>query len=768
MKSMKPGHNPNSKPRLKKIAAVTAMIGLGVVRPASSQNAVPSSEAGDGLQTVVVTAQKRAEPMQKTPVAINTVDAKTIENQRIVAFEDLTRVAPSMTVTQNAQNSSISLRGVGTQSVSISVESAVSVIVDDVPVIQQLQAFSNLSDIERIEVLRGPQGTLFGKNAVAGVINIVTKEPTETLSGAVQATLTSDKEKRVEASVSGPLGEQAGYRLNGFTSNRTGYIKNLTNGHDLNGENARGLRARLDWRPITDVKVKLIADFSKNSGLGPAASYLSVPPGAKLFNVIDLASVTAGLSPGFGNFVVRQSEDGNFSSEQNSLSAVVNWNLGHTTLTSISSYQDWKYNLTTDTDTTDADLLKVTTKGAASGGIVAGGPYDSKMWTQELRLTSNDGGDLNYIAGLYYSDADNNRGYRRGPVMLLTNWTANAFGQTSAIFGQMDYKLAKDTKLTGGLRLNRQTIGVDFNDLQPATPVRYVGETSENATTGKLSLQHDLAKEVMLFTSFSTGYKGSGYDVSSGFNQWRAMNPVKPEKSKSYELGAKSRFLSNRLQLNATVFRTDYDNFQAQAAVLDTSTGVLSLQLNNVGKLRTQGVELEFAYKPTRAWLFDAGVALTDATIVSFANANCYTGQTAAQGCVGTGAVKTQDLAGKQLPNAPRIKGNLSVTYDFGIGDSDFMGSLNLNSQYQSKVNYDLFQNPLTVQDAYGVLNGSVSLRNSIKGYKITLFANNILDKHYAGNIGDTAGFFAGSHVITGILPRNAQRYVGIRLKYDF
>jgi iron complex outermembrane receptor protein len=202
--------------------------------------------------------------------------------------------------------------------------------------------------------------------------------------------------------------------------------------------------------------------------------------------------------------------------------------------------------------------------------------------------------------------------------------------------------------------------------------------------------------------------------------------------------------------------------------VLDTSTGVLSLQLNNVGKLRTQGVELEFAYKPTRAWLFDAGVALTDATIVSFANANCYTGQTAAQGCVGTGAVKTQDLAGKQLPNAPRIKGNLSVTYDFGIGDSDFMGSLNLNSQYQSKVNYDLFQNPLTVQDAYGVLNGSVSLRNSIKGYKITLFANNILDKHYAGNIGDTAGFFAGSHVITGILPRNAQRYVGIRLKYDF
>jgi iron complex outermembrane receptor protein len=757
-----------TKPQLKVMAAAVTMLGLGAAPYALSQDSAQPAGANEGLQTVVVTAQKRAEPMQKTPVAINTVDAKTIENQRIVAFDDLTRVAPAMTVTQSGTNSSVSLRGIGTQSVSIGVESAVSVIVDDVPIVQQLQAFSNLSDVERIEILRGPQGTLFGKNASAGVINIVTKEPSENLSGSAQATYTSDKEKRVEASISGPMGDRTGFRLNAYATHFPGYIKNLTTGHDVNGENAKGFRARVDLRPLSDLKIRLIADYAQRDGRGPDTVYLSTPAGAKIFGAIDLASTTVGITPGVGNSTIRQSEDGSFDSKQNTLSAAVNWNLGQTTLTSITSYQDWKFNFTQDLDASDADVLKAVTRGAASGGLTAGGPYDSTMWTQELRLASNGGGDLNYLAGLYYSDAKNDRGYVRGPVVFTANWNAHADNKISAIFGQGDYKLAADTKLTAGLRFNHQTIAVDYSDLNSAVAKRYIGETSENATTGKLSLQHDLAKEVMIFTSFSTGYKGSGYDISTGFNQSRADHPVAPEKSKSYEFGIKSRFLNNRLQLNATAFLSNYDNFQAQSVVLDANTGLFTAQLNNVGKLRTQGVELEFAYKPSRAWLFEAATAISDAKIRSFPNANCYPGQTAEQGCVTTGPVRVQSLAGKPLANAPKVKGSVGATYDFSLGGSDLLGSLNVNYQYQSKVNFDLYQNPLTVQSGYGTLNGSFSLRDSIKGYKVTLFANNILDKHYAGNIQDNAGVFGGLHVLTETLPRNAQRYVGVRLKYEF
>lgn len=756
-----------SHPQVKAIAAAAALLCLGGARMAHSQETAPSAQS-EGLQTIVVTAQKREEPMQKIPVSINTVDSKTIENQRIVAFDDLTRVAPAMTVTQNGINSSVSLRGVGTQSVSIGVESAVSVIVDDVPVIQQLQAFSNLSDIDRIEILRGPQGTLFGKNAAAGVINIVTKESADILSGSVQATLTSDKEKRLEASISGPLGERSGFRLNAYRTRREGYIENLGTGNDVNGENGKGFRARLDLRPFTDLKIKLIADFAQRDGLGPNPVYLSTPAGAKLFGVIDLAATTAGITPGMNNFAVRQSEDGGFTSKQNTLSAAVNWNLGAHTLTSVTSYQKWDYNFTQDLDASAADILTPLTRGAVSGGLRSSGPYASTMWTQELRIASNGAGDLNYLAGVYFADAKNDRGFLRGPVVFTAKWNANADNKTSAIFGQGDYKLAPDTKITAGLRRNHQTIGVDFTDLN-TTPANYfAGQTSENATTGKLSLQHDLAKAVMVFGSFSTGYKGSGYDVSTGFNQYRAEHPVQPEKSKSYEFGVKSRFLNNRLQLNATVFLTNYDNFQAQSIVLDGNTGLFTAQLNNVGKLRTKGMELEVAYKPSRAWLFDAAAALTDATILSFPNANCYPGQTAAQGCVKSGTVQVQSLAGKPLANSPKFKSNIGATYDFALGETNLIGALNLNYQYQGKVNFDLYQNPLTVQQGYGTLNGSFALRDSIKGYKVTFFANNILDKQYTGNIADNAGVFGGIHVITASLPRNAQRYVGVRLKYDF
>jgi iron complex outermembrane receptor protein len=426
MKSYKSPQPAATNPRLTLIAAATAMLGLGISPLALSQDAGQQGDSGAALQTVIVTAQKRAEPLQKTPVAINTVDARAIENQRIVAFEDLARVAPALTVTQNSTNSSVSLRGVGTQSVSIGVESAVSVIVDDVPVVQQLQAFANLSDIERIEVLRGPQGTLFGKNAAAGVINIVTKESSDYLTGSVQATLTSDKEKRLETSLSGPIGAQAGFRLNAYKSRRTGYIDNVKTGDAVDGENSKGLRARLDWRPTTDVKLRMLADYAQRDGTGPSQVYLSVPANASVFGAANLASSLGSLKPGVDSFAIKQDENGNFKSTQKTVSVAANWNMGAGTLTSITSYQDWKYDYRMDVDASDINLLGALTRGAVNGGLVAGGPIQSTMIKQALRLASNGTGNLNYLAGLFYADAESDRSYRRGPVVFLANWNAQA------------------------------------------------------------------------------------------------------------------------------------------------------------------------------------------------------------------------------------------------------------------------------------------------------------------------------------------------------
>ncbi|WP_314441381.1 TonB-dependent receptor [Massilia timonae] len=317
-------------------------------------------------------------------------------------------------------------------------------------------------------------------------------------------------------------------------------------------------------------------------------------------------------------------------------------------------------------------------------------------------------------------------------------------------------------------RFNREAIEVDFTNRLPAVPASFDGRSRDDATTGKIALQHDLARDVMIYGSFATGYKGAGYDLSTGFNEARVRLPVAPETSESWELGMKSRFFRNRLQLNATVFHTDYEDFQAQSRRLDPLTQAYENVVTNVGELRTRGLELEVQAKPINTLLLEASVAWVDATIKQFPNTNCYPGQTAAEGCILIGGVPLQDLSGKRLSNAPRTKLNLGATYNFPIGESGYSGIANINGQYQSSVNYDLAANPLAEQKGYGTVNGSIAFFNPAQDVKLTFYVNNLFDKSYASFIGDNYNVFGNVHVLTQTLPRNSDRYVGVRMKVDF
>jgi iron complex outermembrane receptor protein len=756
----------NGRPVMTAIARAAALAALGAqALPVLAQNAAAGAEPG--LQTVVVTAQKRAQSMQDVPVAVSTVDERAIENQQIVDFSDLTRVSPSLTISQNPNNSNIMLRGVGTFAYSIGIESAVSVIVDDVPVIQQLQAFSNLSDVARVEVLRGPQGTLFGKNSSAGVINVVTKESARELEGHGQVTITSDHERRVEAGISGPLTATAGYRLNAYSGRRDGEVRNLTTGADLNGDRSKGVRARLDFKPSATLQGKLIADYNTRHTEGPVTTFLAVPAGARQQNLVSIAPALVGVTPGPDNRNVRMDDPGYADNEAASLSGTLNWKLDRHTLTSISTYQDWKFDLVSDYDLTDLDLVGAITKGARHGGITGSGPYHSRMFTQELRLTSNGDGDFNYLGGLYYAKTHNDRAFVRGPAYSVADWDASTGNEAVAAFGQAEYRITPATRLNAGVRLNRERIDVRFTNRVPATPVTFAGNSSDDAVTGKVALQHDLSRAVMVYGSFATGYKGAGYDVSTGFDASRARQPVAPETSRAWELGLKSRFLQNRLQVNAALFDTDYKDFQAQSRRLDPGTNLTTNVVTNVGALRTRGGELEVTGKPVNTLLLEGSLAWVDAVVTRFPNANCYPGQTVAQGCVALGNATVQDLAGKRLANAPRLKANAGATYYFPVGDS-YSGIANLNYQYQSPTSFDLASNPLTIQGGYGIVNGSIALNDTSRNLKVTLFVNNLFDRSYSTFIGDNYNFYSGSHVLSQLLPRNSQRYVGLRVKYEF
>lgn len=745
-------------------AQVSAIVAQNTRSSAPPTEAASHAAQQNGLADIVVTAQKREESVLSVPVAVSVIDSRAIEQARITTFSDITRVSPALTVTQNndSNNSSIALRGIGTYAFSIGIEPSVSVVVDGVAAVLQAQAFSNLSDIERIEVLRGPQGTLFGKNASAGVVSIVTKAPSKVMTGNAEGTVTTDGEYRISAMLSGPITDTLGFRFNGYYDNQPGYIRNLTNGKKLNDSEDYGFRAKLAWQPTDTVDVTLIADYSKrNSKNSNIGTFLAIPSGAELFSAVPASQFAIGITPGRDNFDVRTDNQNLSKREQYSGIAKVNIDLGGPTLTSVSAYQHWSTLSFQDLDNSDFDVDTLLSGGTIHGGVAQGGPLSSHEFSEELRLTSPSSDQFEYLVGLFYSDSTTRRSFSREPV-LLANWDGSAGTTVAAAFGQATYHFSEHTQATGGLRFNRQHISVDFDDITAAT--RYSGHASQSALLGKVSLQQFLDGGQMIYASFSTGYKGEGYDVSSGFNQSRIDNPVGKETSRSYEIGMKGKLFDNKVHLELTGFWTDYDGFQAQGSFIDPSTQLGQLKIYNVGKARTRGVEFQASAAINRELRLDANAAYTQAQIIEFPRANCYPGQTAAAGCVDT----VQDLAGHTLSNAPHFKASANLNYHRTIPGTSVDGFVNLAYQWQSKVNFDLYGDPNDVQKAYGIANLNFGLTHSgDEKFKVSFFVNNLFNKHYVVNVSNLSGLFSGN-VLLQQFARDARRYGGISVKVGF
>jgi len=736
-----------------------------------------AAQPADQLDAIVVTAQKREQNLQDVPAAVSAVTSEQLEARNVTQVADVVRVSPSLTVTENtnATGNSINLRGIGTFSFSIGIEPSVAVVVDDVALLQQAQAFTGLNDIARLEVLRGPQGTLFGKNAAAGVINIVTQKPTRTLTGSVGGALTSDGEKRVEGMLSGPISDKAGFRLNAFYGDRDGYIRNLNTGHKLNGDRSYGVRGRLELDPTDNLNIALTAAHTNTKTDGQVRTFRSINPGATAFGA-PLALSAVGLTPGTDNYRIRLDTEPKNTSKQTMLTGRASLDLGQANLVSITGYQDWRFRFLEDLDTLGSPTLlnAADPTSILPNGSTAGGPFHSTNFTQELRLVSSGARKLDYLFALFYADGDSDRSYARGPN-AATAWAATASTKTMAAFTQMTYHIGESTHLDGGLRFNHEVIEATFVNRTPtATPpannasclTTCAGKAKDDHITYKVALRQDLADDVMAYASFSTGYKGQGFDISTGFTPARAANPVRPETSKAYELGVKSRILENRVQLNVTGFLTDFTDFQAQGGVTQAD-GTIVPQLSNVGALRSKGVEVEISAKPMRALRLDASAAYTDATIREFANAPCYTNQTLAQGCRPVGGANFQDLSGKPLANSPKFKYSLASVYDVGLPSLPFDGFVTAEYTHQSAVMLDLLGTPISRQKAFGVVNASIGVAGrDDQNYRVALFVNNLFDQSYATSLGYTGSSNAGA--VAQLLPRNSKRYVGVRARMGF
>jgi len=726
--------------------AITAALALSTL-PVFADDAATAPSANEAaiLQAVTVTATRREESLQKVPVAVTVVDGEQLERDNRNGVASIAQQVPTLNFRTGASNKDTSLfmRGVGTISTSPGVEPTVATVVDGVVYGRPGQSTLDLLDLERIEVLRGPQGTLFGKNASAGVLNIITKAPTEETHGYIDQSYYSGNESRTRFGLGGSLiPDTLKGSITTLFGTYDGNVHNKANGQEVNGYNHKGARGKLEFTPNDDVKLTVIGDYMQ--------SHDDTPNGV----------ISKSLTPGFASALspVRASNDNrDLVSDYRShvddinkgLSAQLDWNLGDYTLTSITAWRGWN-----NTQYQDGDRLANIT--AAFPGTEDKGDLDYNQYSQELRLASPKGQFLEYVGGLFYMHGKDEETYRRNLLTPTTTTTGIAdYSTTSdsyAVFGETTLNFTSAFRGIAGLRWTHDDLEYDHrrvstsatavSGIQPATSSS--GSVDEDGWSGRLGVQYDLSDSVMAYLTYSRGYKGPAYNVF--FNmQPRDTGALKPETSNNWELGLKATSWNDRLTTNVAVFHSEYDNYQAN--FFDTVAGQVVTRLINAGSVSTEGVEADYALQATRNLKFSGAIAYTKARIDQF---SCPVG--AAASC---------DVNGKTLPFAPDWKSYVRADYTIPL-DNGLDIELGTDYSWQSEVQYDISQNPDTKQGAYGLWNASAAIADYGNGWRVALLAKNLTDKSYSPLLASGTGY------IYRAVPRDDERYFGVQVRKDF
>jgi len=667
--------------------------------PATAQvgSGAAQAEPASALD-IVVTAQRREERLIDVPIAVTALSGDTLANNQVRGIDTLQQLVPSLTFTQstNDLNNNVRIRGVGTALFNVGLESSVSFVVDGVVLSRQGQGFQDLIDIERIEVLRGPQGVLFGKNATAGVINVVTKRPSDSLTFEGEAVIAEQDEYRLRGSVSGPLGTRAGFRLTGFWNDVGGHIRNIATGRDYNGGESYGVRGKLEFEPSDTLNLLLIGDYRKSKA--DCCQFQ-----ARSFANPVALSLLAPIVPSRTNTRVQNDAATFNNTEQWGASLEANLQVGDHTLTSISAYRTWDFANNIDVDGLNNPkplfLLPLVATGIGQFNV-NGGTTDIKQLSQELRISSPTGGFLEYVAGLFYYDLDLDRGFNRrvffclpgganGPAVpgqpcavpqpRSTFHDANTKTKNYAAFGQLTANITDALSLIGGFRVqkekvsysgNRPGTGILGGDLPLLGPSVGANSVSDTDLSLKGGVQYAFARNAQAYFTYTQGYKGRGYDVEVTAN-FATQQPVRPETVDAYELGFKGATADGRLSVNVALFHQKYDDLQVQATT--QVNGLNQFVQTNAGSSTSKGVEVEFTARPTDRFTLSGGLTFLDADI-NTSGTNCNLSQvaiiiapTAAQPSntcfrfTGEAAgLNRQNIDDGRLPNAPKYRLNLT------------------------------------------------------------------------------------------------------------
>jgi iron complex outermembrane receptor protein len=771
-----------------------SLFGMGFLTVCLNASLAAFADESPQLAEIVVTAEKRSENLQSVPISVDVVSSDMLTKANVSSFTDLAKFTPSMTMTASDQpaNNAIVIRGVGTFAYSVAAEPSVLVVIDDVAVGYQAQAFTDLVDIDRVEVLNGPQSTLFGKSASAGLVNVTTRAPTDTFTYFGDVKATTDHEQRASLSVSGPITDTLSFRLSGSFRYWGGNVNNLTSGNTIDDDRTGGVRGKLQWRPNDDLNATFTVHFNEDRAECCGVPLVKLGPGALLFGVPALtqAAVIPGINPGPLNDTVRVNQPPIANSEDVGFTSHISYNFGDVTLLSVTGIDQYHLHDLTDYDTTDASTLQyftpfTNTNPAGSspassptqltGGLLQGGRFSVKTFSQEFRLSSNGIHDFNYVAGVYFSDEDLIRVFGRGFVgntKAIANWRGETRYDNYAAFGQTTWTFAPRTSLITGLRFNREESSYTYDDYYRVIHFPAFGEPTQdidNVVTGKLGLQFQATQDIMAFAFAARGYKGVAYDLITGLAAAEAASfPVKPEHSTDYEAGLRTEWFDRRLVVNATVYDTEYQDFQVQTIVPNILNSFI---LTNIPKVRARGFEFESVAQITSELHAALGYAYTDAHAVDYPVGQCYSGQTFPATCKANPAF--QNLDGATLPNAPKSKVSVALDYKRNIPGVPVDADFTVNSVWQSAENFTITRDPGTLQPSYGITNMNLQFTpQAFSNLSFSVFCNNVFDKHYATNLSSVRSNWTFPNPLpvgaayTQVLPRDYDRFFGIRVAF--
>lgn len=758
-----------------------ALLALIVATPAIAADTSSESEATGAAyaeaEAIVVTARRREESSQDVPIALSVVDAKTLERTGSFTITQIQQLVPSLQVTAtNPRNSNVNIRGLGANS-AIAVdglEYGVGFYVDGVYYGRPGQSQFDLIDLAQIEVLRGPQGTLFGKNTTAGALNITTREPSFDPELTVEGSIGDYKYHQIRASGSLPIvADKVALRLSVADTHRDGFLTNTYDGSDAQNYDNLTVRGQLLVKPGDDLKIRLIGDFSRQKQHhfltlidGYFTNYANGAPIPN--NIFDRAVRTGYTLPSGDAFQRVGTADAPFQANMKSygVSGQVDWDFGPATLTSITAYRGWDWYPKNDIDGTSLSINTLADLRNAQ-----------RQFSQELRIASDGENAIDYVAGLFYFRqivrGHGRTGYGKdfaewnlnpatvSPAAIaltdlaLTDFEADYFSnprtKSYAAFGQADWHITPALTLTAGLRFTHEDkqgafsrapvpSGLDLSGLTPdqlaaVTAIRanpqfqlsdlsFAAKLKDDAVSGLVTASYRAAPDVLLYGSYSRGSKSGGLNVTAG----GASRPVvDPEKVDAFELGLKSQFLDGRLTLNAAAFLTEIRDYQTTVSELIPGTTVFNQYLANIPKVRSKGIEGDLSFAPGKWVSLTASAAYTDAKFISFANSPQAPERT------NEGAI--QDLSGQRLPGVSKFAYSLAldaarpVAHDLDIyGHADWMHRSAFNSMPINSI--------YGIVPGYGLLNARIGLRTGDGAIDLSVWARNLLDKDYYINRG--------------------------------